>query len=64
MGGILPPFLKWRIQNGFPAQHITTTELVDGEYIKRTFEQGAPPIKKPKNNNRGIHTHPGTSPRL
>ena len=59
--GILPPLLKWRMQNGFPVQHMAATEVLDGEYIDGTFEQGIFIAEKPiKNVSELKHVPPYT----
>ena len=60
--GILPALLRWRIQNGFPAEHMAATEIVNGKYIEGKFTQGDNTPKKQKENIQFVEYTPRYAP--
>lgn len=55
--GMPPLLLDWRIKMGFPTQHITATELVDGKYVCGKFDQSVRTAEKPEKTPVG-HSYP------
>lgn len=45
---IPPMLLKWRIDMGFPVQHLRATDIIDGQYTEGRFTQVEKPVKKPE----------------